>query len=642
MAKSHSFHIPVMGIGYTIDTPIKVAQYGIDSVISLVDDKLLEKIRKMYCEKFEMPYQEISEKIEDFRAKRITSYLNLINGLAENKFEEFKKTAIEKFEELKNLAEQKHIEFLAKLPDTTVLKQDLKKTANIKLEELKSAAESKRNEFKELLNLLPDTSGIKQDLNNLTSKFINLNDLKKKINDGFRIGNIDVNIMTKVDKNNYRKGVKLPTEFNDAHAALRGYANSNLRSSVVLSAGMNPRLYGYMEQFDDFFPNEKGEIKKKIVLKVSDFKSALIQGKFMAKKGLWISEYRIESGLNCGGHAFATEGHLLGPILAEFRDNRQQLIQEIHELLIPALIQKNKTVPANKLAVKITAQGGVGTAEEHQFLIDHYKVDSVGWGTPFLLVPEATTIDDRTLHKLMDAKEKDLYLSNISPLGIPFNSLRANTKDLEKLSLIKKGKPGSNCPKRYVAMNNEYTDKGLCVASRRYQKLKIEELKKQNISLEEFNLRYKQIVEKSCTCVGLGTSALLAHNLDTKVEGAGVSVCPGPNMAYFSEQMSLKEIVDHIYGRTNKMLRPDRPNMFVKELGIYVDYLKNKLEETKTNMTKKQEKHFQSFDKNLQEGINYYQGLFSGLKEKFGETKSSILKDLEKNLKTLQNLKIGE
>jgi len=71
LLKAHSFHIPVMGIGFTIDTPLKVSQYGIDSVISLVDDILLEKLRKMYCGKYELPYNEITEKTEDFRAKRI-------------------------------------------------------------------------------------------------------------------------------------------------------------------------------------------------------------------------------------------------------------------------------------------------------------------------------------------------------------------------------------------------------------------------------------------------------------------------------------------------------------------------------------------------------------------------------------------
>ena len=62
MIKTHSFHIPVMGIAFTIDTPSKVSQYGIDSVMSIQDDTLLEKLRKMYCDKFEIPYNEITKK----------------------------------------------------------------------------------------------------------------------------------------------------------------------------------------------------------------------------------------------------------------------------------------------------------------------------------------------------------------------------------------------------------------------------------------------------------------------------------------------------------------------------------------------------------------------------------------------------
>jgi hypothetical protein len=49
--------------------------------------------------------------------------------------------------------------------------------------------------------------------------------------------------MTKLDKENFDKNVPLPIEFNDAHAAVRGFANSTVASSLVLSAGMNPRLY---------------------------------------------------------------------------------------------------------------------------------------------------------------------------------------------------------------------------------------------------------------------------------------------------------------------------------------------------------------------------------------------------------------
>jgi len=44
----HRFHIPVMGIAYTIDSPVKVAQFGIASVISIVEDKLVEMMRRHY------------------------------------------------------------------------------------------------------------------------------------------------------------------------------------------------------------------------------------------------------------------------------------------------------------------------------------------------------------------------------------------------------------------------------------------------------------------------------------------------------------------------------------------------------------------------------------------------------------------
>ena len=591
MTKAHSFHIPVMGIGYTIDTPLKVSQYGIDSVISLLDDILLEKLRKMYSNKFEIPYNEITEKVADFRAKRITSYLNLINNLSEKKFEEFK-----------------------------------------------NAISEKGNEIKEYFNMLPDSSTIKQEFKNRTAKYFNLNEIRNWLKDNLSMGSIDVNIMTKVDKDNYIKKEKLPVEYNDAHAALRGYANSNLRSSIIFSAGMNPRLYAYLEQFKDFFPDENGDIKKKIVLKVSDYRSALIQGKFLAKKGLWVSEYRVESGLNCGGHAFATDGFLLGPILAEFRDKRKELIHSVKEILLPALSNKKRTVPKDELPLKITAQGGVGTAEEHQFLMDHYQLDSVGWGSPFLLVPEVTAIDDSTMNKLIDAKEDDLYLSDVSPLGIPFYSLKGNTKDIEKLSLIEKGKPGSSCPKKHAALNTEFSDKSICTASRQYQRLKLKELDKENLSSEKYKIEYDKIVAKSCICVGLGTSALLVNDLDTKTEGKGVSVCPGPNMAYFTKKMSLKEISDHIYGRLNVITRTDRPNMFVNELKIYIDYLKNRIEETKISMTGKQEKYLLNFANNLKEGVNYYQNLFSDLKENFKDKKSGILNELNAGKKTLQNL----
>ncbi len=589
--KNHSFHIPVMGIGFTIDTPLKVAQYGMDSVIPLGDDNLLERLRKMYCEKFGMPYQEITDKIEDFRAKRITSYLNLIGELAEKK-----------------------------------------------IEELKSASQEKTKEIKNYFNMLPDGTAVKEEFNKLTSKYFNLSEIKDWLRDNISMGSIDVNIMTKLDKVNYQKGEELPVEFNDSHAGLRGFANSNLKSSVVLSAGMNPRLYGYIENFEDFYPDENGEISKKIILKVSDYRSALIQGKYLAKKGLWVSEYRIESGLNCGGHAFATEGYLLGPILEEFKEKRDELEDSVNAVLTEALKEKGKKVPEQPLNVKITAQGGVGTSEEHQFLIDHYQLDSVGWGSPFLLVPEVTNVDEETRQKLMKAKEKDLYLSNISPLGVPFNSLHGNTKDIEKVEYIKKGRPGSPCPKEHLVFNTEFTDKPICTASRQYQHLKIQDLQQQNLSEEEYQKKYDEVVEKSCICVGLGTSVLLENDLSVKREGPGVSICPGPNMAYFSETISLNKMIDHIYGRSNVISRSDRPNLFIKELRMYLDYFKEKIDQLPSEPSRKEVNSLKKFGNNLNSGIQYYLDLF---KSKFGKVSPQIdgeMTELEVGKSTVNDL----
>ncbi|PCE65827.1 hypothetical protein [Sediminicola luteus] len=589
----HSFHIPVMGIGFTLDTPLKVSHLGMDSVISLVDDILLEKMRKVYSEKFQLPYEEITEAIDDFRAKRITAYLNMTQKLVQ-----------EKFEALLNFQNQVS------------------------------------EEIKDYFSFLPDTSPLKKEFQHLLEQSPAIDDIKNWLAQNLRMGSIDVNIMTKVDKDNYIKGEKLPTQYNDAHAALRGFAQSELESSVVLSAGMNPRLFAYMEGYDDFYPDSAGHLRKKIILKVSDYRSALIQGKVLAKRGLWVSEYRIESGLNCGGHAFATEGYLLGPVLHEFKEKRAELQSSLHEVLATALLAKGKAAQAHPLPIKITAQGGVGTPEEHQFLQQEYGVDSVGWGSPFLLVPEATTVDKHTLAKLSKAAENDVYLSDISPLGIPFHSLKGNTKDEEKLERIAKGKPGSPCPKKFVALNTEF-GKPLCTASRQYQHKKLEQLEAQNLPLEQFQKAYAKIVAKSCTCVGLGTASLLEHGLNTKVEGSGVSICPGPNIAYFSKVMSMNQITDHIYGRDDMLNQSARPHMFMKELGIYLDYLKNALDDAQDQMNRKQEKYLKNFSANLKKGIEYYGQLFSIPNSEKSIAKEKLFSDLEHFTQKLQGITLS-
>ncbi len=582
---THTFHIPVLGIGYSVATPLKAAPLGINSVVSLVDDILLEKLRKYYSEKNGLPFNAITDKHEDCRAARITAYLDLIHDLVNNKISDLKLNADKKIDELKNY-----------------------------------------------FSLLPEHSPVKKEFFELLKSKFEFGELKNWLHENLRPGNIDVNIMTKVDTANYKNGMQQPVEFNDAHAAVRGFAKSKLKSTLVLSAGMNPRLYGYLNKFKEFIPNEFGVIKKKIALKVSDFRSALIQGKFLAKKGIWVSEFRIESGLNCGGHAFATDGHLMGPILADFRDKRNELINTMKEALFNALNGKIREYPE----LKITAQGGVGTSEEHEFLINYYNLDSVGWGSPFLLVPEAVTIDKFTLNKLAGAKEDDLYLSGISPLGVPFNSMRGNSKDIEKFSLAAKGRPGSSCPKKFIEFNKEFTDKPICTASRQYQHLKLNELKEKYGEVPQ--KMYQKVIEKACLCLGLTSAVDKTKGFEPRKKEDGVSVCPGPNIAYFEREMSFREIVDHIYGRINVISRSDRPNLFIKELGLYIDYLKNKIEESAEEFSEKNEKYFNSFIHNLKNGINYYYDLFDDAKEYFNAGRKMINAKLEQFSSMLDEL----
>ena len=581
MTSQHTFHIPVMGTAFTADSPLKVAHYGINTVIALADDVLLERLRKYYSDLNDIYYDEIKNNTVDYRADRITAYLDVVNKIVSDKFDEFTTSTKDKFEEVKKY-----------------------------------------------FAMLPDSSDVKREFNKLIENSFSFEDLSVWLKDNLSMGSIDVNIMTKVDKKNYFKKEELPSEYNDAHAGLRGYANSDLASSVIFSAGMNPRLYGYIAHFDDFFPDANGYIKKKIILKVSDYRSAIIQGKFLAKKGLWISEYRIESGLNCGGHAFATDGYLMGPILAEFRDRRQELVDELYAICKPALEANGKVVPNDTLAVTITAQGGVATAEEHDFLIDHYKLNTVGWGTPFLLVPEATTVDKATMKQLQEAKEKDLYLSNVSPLGVPFNNLRNSSKDVEKFQKIEEGKPGSPCPRKFLALSDEYGTQGVCTASRLFQKNKIEE---KGIS--------DQIIEKTCLCMGLAATAVINYGIETR-ESKGVSICPGPNMAYFNQELSLQDMSHHIYNGDEGIVRTDRPHMFVNELGMYLKYLSEKIEEHKEDWGRKSGRYLNGFTLNMNEGISYYQEMFSSIGDTFNSVKESAINSLNDAAVSMQ--KMGE
>jgi hypothetical protein len=550
-----------MGLAFTIDSPVKVARFGIASVLSIVEDRLIEMMRSHYYPTIGQTYYPITTKEKDYRAKRITDYLNLVQKIVQGQVTKMRNAAFEAGSEI--------VKYFELLPDDSPLKQLYCK-------------------------MLGTVEGVEKEK------------IQAYLKTQIVPGSIDVNIMTKTDRNHFSKGGELLEDGSDAVAALRGYAQSDLtNSSVVFSAGMNPRLYNYLEKLEQFDADDAGHFNKKIIVKVSDYRSALIQSKYLAKKGLWVSEFRVESGLNCGGHAFATDGYLLGPIMEEFKQKKEELVSAVFGLYHAALLKKGFKIPDVAPSIKLSVQGGIGTAEENRFLQEQYKVDSTGWGTPFLLVPEATTVDEATLQLLCNAKKEDVVLSNNSPLGVRFHYLKGTTSHREKLARIEKGKPGSPCTEKHLEFNTEFTEQPICTASYKYQKLKIAQLKSLVLPEKEYQKQLTNVLDKECLCIGLSNAAAITYEELFIKNLEAVTICPGPNIAHFSQTVSLQTMVDHVYGRTNIMTDGARPHMFIAELILYTRYLKEEIENEAEPDTKKK-KYVEGFCQNLLSGIAYY------------------------------------
>ena len=574
---SHTFHIPVMGTGFMIDAPLRVARYGISSVISLVDDVLIEQMRRFHCQQHGEPYDEITNADDDPRAHRITAYLNLVDRLVGKQVERLQSSPFEPGSEITRYYEL--------LPDSPL------RRAYLEMQATADPADRLRRQ---------------QELRRQATP-----------------GRIDVNIMSKGDRDIYRDGQRLPAYYSDASAALRGFANSTLRSSIVFSAGINPRLYSYVAQFDDFLPDEQGTLKKQIILKVSDYHSAAVQGRFFAKHGLWVSEYRVESGLNCGGHAFATKGLLLGPILAEFQHKKQKLVAQLHEIYQKALVRRGQMADRRPHEVRVTVQGGIGTAAEDAMLREHYDADGTGWATPFLLVPEVTNVDAEHLERLRAVSDGDVFLSNSSPFGLPFWNLRTSASEETRRRRIADNRPGSPCSKGYVRLfNTEFTDLPICTASRQYQRLKLEQIERADMTDEQRAAARQHVLDKSCICHDLAGGVTLKHGIDPEATPA---VCCGPNIVNFSKTATLEEMVGHIYGCNSLMTDPDRPHMFLRELALYIDLFRAELEEARLGLSANSPQHFHDYRANLLNGIDYYRQLADRFA---GDAKDQFLDEL--------------
>jgi hypothetical protein len=556
----HTFHIPVMGTGHSLDTPLRVAHLGISSVMSIIDDMLIEKMRKYYSQKFEFPYTTIPRFAKEARAKRITAYLDLVQQIVHINMEAIKK-----------------LPFFA------------------------------QNDKKKYFDLLPNESPLKKDYQTmLTMKPGKEREaVEKDLTDRMRPGSIDVNIMVKLDGHHLvQYGTPMSDELSDAKAALKGFADSSLKSCLVFSAGLNQSLFNYMAQFRDFYRNAAGEVRKKIILKVSDFRSALIQGRLLAKKGLEVFEFRIESGLNCGGHAFASNGVLLPSLLQEFKEKRDELVAEFRPMVRKFYEEMGWDYPEAfaKSHPLVTVQGGIGTYGETRRLREQFGMDLTGWASPFLLVPEATCVDAPTRELLRKAKEEDLYLSDVSPLGVVFNNVRNSGSEIHTRQSAAEGKPGSPCPKGFLVSNTEFTPTPICLASTEYQTKKLAQIADLDLDDSEKERRQQEVLEKTCLCEHLGNGALIALGVVPERKHPQ-AICPGPNIAWFDRLYSLTEMVDHIYGRGPSLVPPQRPHMFAKEVVMYVDYFEKLV--NRCGYTLRETKTIREFYQNLESSLDF-------------------------------------
>ncbi|HRQ50696.1 MAG TPA: hypothetical protein PLR74_09190, partial [Agriterribacter sp.] len=156
----HTFHIPVMGLAFTIDSPVKVARFGIASVVSIIEDRLIETMRSYYYPFAGLPFVPITTKEKDYRAKRITDYLNLLNHIVTVQIQKLKNEVFEAGSEI--------VKYFEMLPDDNKAKQLYRRMMHTE-----NGPEKKEMESWLRSRVIP--------------------------------GSIDVNIMTKLDKNNFDK-----------------------------------------------------------------------------------------------------------------------------------------------------------------------------------------------------------------------------------------------------------------------------------------------------------------------------------------------------------------------------------------------------------------------------------------------------
>jgi hypothetical protein len=135
----------------------------------------------------------------------------------------------------------------------------------------------------------------------------------------------------------------------------------------------------------------------------------------------------------------------------------------------------------------------------------------------------------------------------------------------------------------------------------------------------------------------LANAGYLDLGIPIKGQSQGVVICPGPNLAYFDKEVSLFQMVQHIYGKTNELVAANRPHFFIKELSLYVNYFKNEIDVLE-EASAQQQKKVNQFKLNLLNGIAYYKNLFETTLY-FNEFQNKMIEELNHFELELENEK---
>ena len=259
-----------------------------------------------------------------------------------------------------------------------------------------------------------------------------------------------------------------------------------------------------------------------------------------------------------------------------------------------------------------------------------------------MLVPEVVNLDDEHLQKLLEATEEDVYLSDSSPLCVPFWNLKTSASEITRREKIDQGIPGSICPKQFAMHNTKFMESAICPGARAYQESKLTELERRNLPQKMFDALKEAILNKSCICHDLAGSITKKYDIDSK---ATTAICCGPNIINFSKIATLEEMIGHIYGRISLITNLKRPHMFIKELMLNIDHLRNETKKSLLGLLARPQKKLIEVKENLLESIEYYQNLGKNLlqeqQENFVENLKRLRKELENisfdNIETEQN-----